>query len=106
MQCGGRSLAASGGYFVAMAGSPLFVERTTMTGSIGVYAALANIAGLDEKIGFKINLIKQGEIKGYASALNDIGVKPAEVPTLATAWAEGKQLAQESMTKAMDNVPA
>ena len=33
------SLTASGGYYIAMAGEQLLAERTTLTGSIGVYAA-------------------------------------------------------------------
>ena len=46
------ALAASGGYYVAVPGSPIFAERTTMTGSIGVYAAFPNLKQMSDKIGF------------------------------------------------------
>jgi len=40
------SLTASGGYYIAMAAEKLFAERTTITGSIGVYAAFPNVSEL------------------------------------------------------------
>src|SRR5207253_496443 len=40
------SLAASGGYYIAMPAGTLFAERTTLTGSVGVYAALPNATEL------------------------------------------------------------
>jgi|ERR1700757_1665477 len=89
-----------------------FIQRAMENPTIRLAGAVVlevTLITIGAFIGYKAGKtkgVKQGEIKGYASALNDIGVKPAEVPTLATAWAEGKQLAQESMTKAMDNVPA
>ena len=46
------SIAASGGYYIAMPAKMLLAERTTVTGSIGVYAALPNAVELSKKIGF------------------------------------------------------
>jgi hypothetical protein len=43
---------------------------------------------------------KQGEVKGYASALTDIGVTPAEVPTLASAWQETRTQYVEAINEA------
>lgn len=43
---------------------------------------------------------KQGEVTGYASALTDIGVTPAEVPTLASAWQETRSQYVEAMNEA------
>src|SRR5206468_2403943 len=40
------SLAASGGYYVAMPAQTLVAERTTLTGSIGVYASFPNVKKL------------------------------------------------------------
>jgi protease IV len=57
------SLAASGGYYVAMPARPLFAEPTTITGSIGVYTAFPNVKELGDKIGFHMNLVKQGSLK-------------------------------------------
>lgn len=57
------ALAASGGYYVAMPAKPVFAEPTTITGSIGVFAALPNVHGLIERNGVKVELIKAGAIK-------------------------------------------
>jgi protease-4 len=61
------SLAASGGYYVAMPAQVLVAERTTLTGSIGVYASFPNVTGLEEKIGVSMEIIKQGNIKDAGS---------------------------------------
>ena len=61
------SVAASGGYYVAVAGKPISAETTTITGSIGVFAALPNVAGLAERNGVRVELIKAGGIKAAGS---------------------------------------
>lgn len=61
------ALAASGGYYVAVAGSPVVAERTTITGSIGVFAALPNVAEWTEKHGIRLELVKAGRIKASGS---------------------------------------
>ncbi len=61
------SMAASGGYYVAMPGKYIFAEKTTITGSIGVYAQFFNVAELGEKYGVKFDLVKAGEIKDAGS---------------------------------------
>ncbi len=48
-----RSLAASGGYYVACAGDWLFAEPTTLTGSIGVVLPKFNLSKLAEKWGIQ-----------------------------------------------------
>ena len=60
-------VAASGGYYVAMAGRPVSAERTTITGSIGVFAALPNVHDLAERNGVRVELIKAGDVKGSGS---------------------------------------
>ena len=44
-------LAASGGYYMAVAGDKIFAEPTTITGSIGVFATIPNVSGLAENWG-------------------------------------------------------
>jgi protease-4 len=66
------SLAASGGYYVALPGEYLFAERTTMTGSIGVYASFPNVKELAEKNGVKMNTIKAGDIKDSGSMFSEM----------------------------------
>jgi protease IV len=73
------SLAASGGYYVAMPAQKIFAERTTMTGSIGVYAALPNVAKLGKDYGFGLNVIKAGEIKDSGSPFKEMTPKEHRV---------------------------
>jgi protease-4 len=61
------SMAASGGYYVSMPAQTLLAERTTVTGSIGVYAAFPNVAQLADQYGVKVNIVKDGEVKASGS---------------------------------------
>lgn len=65
-------LAASGGYYISTAGKPIAAERTTITGSIGVFVALPNVAELAHKNGVKVELVKAGEIKASGSFFHDL----------------------------------
>jgi protease-4 len=66
-------LAASGGYYIAMpasddpAAKKIFGERTTITGSIGVYASFLNAEELSKKYGVAMDTIKAGAVKGSGS---------------------------------------
>jgi protease-4 len=60
-------VAASGGYYIAVAGNPIVAEKTTITGSIGVFAAFPNVADWAEKNGVKLELVKAGNIKASGS---------------------------------------
>ena len=68
--------AASGGYYIAMPAKHIFAERTTITGSIGVYASFINIHKLAEDHGVKMELVKAGDVKGAGSMFRDL--KPEE----------------------------
>ena len=61
------ALAASGGYYIAVAGNPIVAEKTTITGSIGVFAALPNVADWAHDHGVKLELVKAGGIKASGS---------------------------------------
>jgi len=69
------SLAASGGYYVAMPGQQIFAEASTLTGSIGVYAALPNISGFAKKYEFGFNTIKAGDIKDSGSMFKEMSTE-------------------------------
>ncbi len=60
-------LATSGGYYIAVAGNPIYAERTTITGSIGVFAALPNVADWAQNNGVKLELVKAGGMKASGS---------------------------------------
>lgn len=55
------NVAASGGYYISMGADRIFVQPTTITGSIGVIAGRVVMGGLYEKIGVNRQAISQGE---------------------------------------------
>lgn len=54
-------LAASGGYYIAMTGSPLIAYPNTLTGSIGVFFGKADLQGLLNKIGVTQTVLARGK---------------------------------------------
>lgn len=60
-------LAASGGYYAAMASDTIFVHPSTVTGSIGVIMLTVNAKGLLEKVGMEANAITSGPRKDMGS---------------------------------------
>ncbi len=73
------SLAASGGYYIAMPAAHLVAERSTITGSIGVYAALPNIAELAKDYGVRMNVIKAGEVKDSGNMFHPLTTEERQV---------------------------
>jgi protease-4 len=73
------SVAASGGYFVAVPAKTILAERSTITGSIGVYASFPNATELAGNVGFTMNTIKAGEIKDSGSPFKEMSPKEHEV---------------------------
>lgn len=57
------SLAASGGYYVAVACDRIIAHRMTITGSIGVIIQSYKYYELFKKVGLKTEVIKSGEMK-------------------------------------------
>ncbi|XP_022135407.1 serine protease SPPA, chloroplastic [Momordica charantia] len=53
-------VAASGGYYMAMAAGTIVAENLTLTGSIGVVTGKLNLGNLYEKIGFNKEIISRG----------------------------------------------
>ena len=60
-------VAASGGYYVAMAGKKIFAEPGTVTGSIGVFGMKLVTGGLEETVGLKTTVISRGKNSGVNS---------------------------------------
>ena len=61
------SLAASGGYYIAVAGQQIVANPGTMTGSIGVIMEFANYEELLKKIGWQNIVVKSGRFKDIGS---------------------------------------
>ncbi len=70
------AVAASGGYYVAVAADRVFASPGTLTGSIGVVMQLANVEGLLRKVGVEYVVVKSGEFKDIASFARSM--KPEE----------------------------
>ncbi len=69
-------VAASGGYYVAMAADQVIAQPTTVTGSIGVIFIGLNLSGLMQKIGVTDQTLTAGDQKDAGSWLRPM--KPAE----------------------------
>ena len=58
-----NTMAASGGYYVAAACSPIIANKLTLTGSIGVIMSTINYRGLFEKIGLQAEVYTSGKME-------------------------------------------
>lgn len=66
------SVAASGGYYIAVAADQIVANPGTITGSIGVIIEFANVQGLMDKLGLKGIVIKSGKFKDTGSPLREM----------------------------------
>jgi len=57
------AVAASGGYYVAVAADKIYANPGTLTGSIGVIFQLPNLDGLMKKVGVEYVVVKAGQYK-------------------------------------------
>jgi protease IV len=57
------AVAASGGYYTAVAADQIFANAGTLTGSIGVIMQLANVDALMKKVGVDYVVVKAGQFK-------------------------------------------
>jgi|SRR5919108_1444118 protease-4 len=57
------SVAASGGYYVAVAADQIYANPGSLTGSIGVIMQMANVDSLMKKVGVDYVVVKAGQFK-------------------------------------------
>lgn len=67
-----QTVAASGGYYIAMAADKVYATPTSITGSIGVIAAFPEARGLMDKIGFDMNAVTSGANKDAGAFYKDM----------------------------------
>ena len=60
-------VAASGGYYVALAGDRIMVHPTSLVGSIGVLALKLNLESLMDKVGVEWEVVKSSKKKDFMS---------------------------------------
>ncbi|MBR3899641.1 MAG: signal peptide peptidase SppA [Elusimicrobiaceae bacterium] len=63
-----RDVAASGGFYIAMAADKIVAEPGTITGSVGVIMQSGNVVGLFNKLGISVTPITSGQYKDIGSA--------------------------------------
>ncbi|MCH7955454.1 MAG: signal peptide peptidase SppA, partial [Candidatus Marinimicrobia bacterium] len=61
-------IAASGAYYLAMPADTILAEKTTLTGSIGIFMALPKVKELYKKLGIRQEVIKRGKHSDILSA--------------------------------------
>jgi protease-4 len=72
-------VAASGGYYLAMATDAILVHPSTVTGSIGVIMLTVNAKGLLEKVGVEANAITSGPRKDMGSPFRSMTTDEKEI---------------------------
>ncbi len=80
------NIAASGGYYIAIAGEKIFVEPLTITGSIGVVGMMPVIASLYEKIDATHETFKSGEHADQFSPMRKLTDEEREMAEEVITW--------------------
>jgi len=73
------TVAASGGYYIAVATDRILANPGTLTGSIGVIMQMANFHELLEKIGVKSVVVKTGKFKDLGSPFRPMSEEDRQV---------------------------
>lgn len=66
------SVAASGGYMIAMGGQRLFASADTITGSIGVFSMIPDISGLLKQLTINTSVVKTAPLADEISILHPL----------------------------------
>ena len=73
------SVAASGGYYAALGAEKIIANPGTVTGSMGVILKFPNLKEIFEKIGYKNEVVKSGELKDIGSASRSMSAEEREL---------------------------
>src|SRR6266849_5928193 len=73
------SVAASGGYYIAVAADQIYANPGTLTGSIGVVMQMANLNALMKKVGVEYVVVKAGEFKDIGSFARPMTVEERRI---------------------------
>ncbi len=105
------AVAASGGYYVAVAADRIYAEPGTLTGSIGVIMQMANLGSLFKKVGVDYVVVKAGEFKDIGNVARPMTPEERHVlqallddvhGQFITAVAEGRKLDRAAVVKFAD----
>jgi protease-4 len=104
-------VAASGGYYIAVAADTIVANPGTLTGSIGVVLELYNFEGLLQKLGLNFYVVKSGKYKDIGSPVRPMlpeeremlqGVTDDTFDQFVGAVASGRRLSREAVLKVAD----
>lgn len=70
--CSLGSIAASGGLFAAVGCKKIISNESTMTGSIGVIVMMPNVAGLLDRFGVHMNVVRSGKLKDAGTPFREM----------------------------------
>jgi protease IV len=70
--CSMGNVAASGGFYIAMACPLILAEPGTLTGSIGVISQFPNVKGLVDRFNIKVETLKSGKLKDAGNPFRDM----------------------------------
>ena len=70
--CSMGDLAASGGFYVAVACPKIVATPGTLTGSIGVISQFPNLKGIARRLDFKMETVKSGPLKDAGNPFRDM----------------------------------
>jgi protease-4 len=73
-----EDLCASGGYYIAVAGDKIFVDKASIVGSIGVLMDGFGFTGTMDKLGIERRLLTAGENKGFLDPFSPQDAKQKE----------------------------
>ncbi len=73
------SVAASGGYYIAVGADKIVANPGTITGSIGVIMEFMRVEGLLDKIGIELEVLKSGEFKDIGSPHRELTQRDREI---------------------------
>ena len=109
--CSMGNMAASGGFYVAMACPHIVAEPGTLTGSIGVISMFPNVKGLADRFNLKMETIKSGKLKDSGSPFRDMTAEDRAYwqslidqvyAQFLAAVVEGRELPEEQVRKIAD----
>lgn len=103
-------LAASGGYYISCEADYIFAEPTTITGSIGIFGLIPNVAKLRDKIGYDIDGVGTNKFSLMTSNMAMKGMNDDEralmqtmiergYDTFTSRCAEGRHMPQDEIKK-------
>lgn len=72
-------VAASGGYYISTVGKKIFINNTSITGSIGVVSRIFNVNEFLDKLGIKLEEIKKGKYSDLYSLNNELTKEEREL---------------------------